>query len=206
MAWSQKYQCRNREHAIQRHQSWWVAKTIAVLRSTHFEERYIAIELQIMSNMQHGIENEKNGLATFMGKVMPVFYPGCIFQDDGCMKKGLQLNRSMVISGDGSIMMKGIENVKTTVEIKCPVPGKVWTTDTYYQIRTRYSTQVMSAMDAKCCVKCVIPIKVLQWLQEDKMQNCSTGLKTLLSAFIVKRTWGDQRKEPLQKLLNWSKT
>ena len=104
-----------------------------------------------MSNMQHGIENEKNGLATLMGKVMPVFYPGCIFQDDDCMKKGLPLNRSMVISGDGSIMMKGIENVKTTVEIKCPVPGKVWTTDTYYQIRTRYSTQVMSAMDAKCC-------------------------------------------------------
>ena len=77
-------------------------------------------------------------------QVMPVWYPGGILYEDGCVvipvgEKGLY----SVISGDGTIVFPVTDPRKpVAAEFKTTVPGKKFTTDTYYKPYLKYSTQV----------------------------------------------------------------
>jgi hypothetical protein len=103
--------------------------------------------------MEHGIKNEINGLATLITKYVPVFYPELVYKEDGCEIIRLE-NCVAVVSGDGTLCLQQTpESLPHTiaVEIKCPVPGKIFTTDTYYSLPPYYATQVLSQMAAKQC-------------------------------------------------------
>jgi len=95
----------------------------------------------------YGIENDKNGLATLLGKVLPVYYPNLLFREDGCLV--LPIGETFaIISGDGSGINERLET-EVAFEIKCPIPGKTFSTDQYYNFPVYYTTQVMSQMVSK---------------------------------------------------------
>ena len=104
---------------------------------------------EVMRNMQHGITNEINAVATLVSKVMPVYYPGIKYREDGCLMVPMGLSYG-IVSGDGSgVTSDG--DMKIAFELKCPVPGKLFTPDVYYALPVRYSTQILSQMAAKHC-------------------------------------------------------
>ena len=95
----------------------------------------------------HGTKNDINALASLVGKILPTFYPHLSFQEDGCDIINLP-GGYCVISGDGSgVNQEGINHV--AIEFKCPMPGKKYTTETYYKLPVYYVLQVLSQMVAK---------------------------------------------------------
>jgi hypothetical protein len=73
--------------------------------------------------LKYGTEQEINALGTFVGRIMPVYFPQILFREDGCETLPLG-DGYAVISGDGS----GINSdgsVDVAVEFKCP---KTWKT------------------------------------------------------------------------------
>ena len=105
---------------------------------------------QSQEAMKHGTENKKNGVATLLTKILPALYPNHTYVEDGCeiMREG---NFKIVVSGDGSLQSSEDPGNQIAVEIKCPVPNKLYATDVHYQLPLRYSNQVISEMGSKGC-------------------------------------------------------
>ena len=95
---------------------------------------------ELQELFDYGSTNEINGIATLVGKVIPVFYPHLTYREDGCevMLIAAESENYAISSGDGS----GIDTngqVEVAFEIKCPKPGKTHTTDVFYKL-TNYHT------------------------------------------------------------------
>ena len=104
---------------------------------------------QLQSHFDYGEAMEKHALGTLVGKIMPVHFPELIFVEDGCAIIPIG-DKFCVISGDGSGSMTG-SDCKVAFEIKCPIPGKKFATDAYYQLPSYYCCQVLSQMKSKGC-------------------------------------------------------
>ena len=103
----------------------------------------------MQERFDYGTKMEKHALGVLLGKFMPIYWPELRFVEDGCEIMILG-GRKAVISGDGT----GVDNTgENTVafELKCPMPGKEFTTDTYYKLKQYYGCQVLSQMKAKSC-------------------------------------------------------
>lgn len=103
---------------------------------------------EVQKNLEYGTENEIHAIATLVGKIMPVYQPNLIYSEDGCLVVNLDNSTFAIISGDGSAINQ-IGESATTYEVKCPVPDKKYTTDVYYKLPVRYTTQLLSQMSAK---------------------------------------------------------
>ena len=119
-------------------------------RVVHKKKEIVSNELQELYD--YGSSNEINGIATLVGKVIPVFYPHLTYREDGCevMPIAAGSDNYAVSSGDGS----GIDTsgqVEVAFEIKCPKPGKTHTTDVFYKLPHYYSIQVLAEMKSKAC-------------------------------------------------------
>lgn len=103
---------------------------------------------------EYGSKNEINGLATLVGKYLPVFLPHNLFCEIGCRTINLANDKGIdsyaVSSGDGTDVQTD-ETPHVVFEIKCPRPGKVHTTDVYYKLPVYYSIQVMAEMETGGC-------------------------------------------------------
>ena len=60
-------------------------------------------------------------------------------------------NGYVAVSGDGTAIDKLDGSSQLAVEFKCPVPGKMYKTDVYYNFPDYYAAQVLSQMAAKHC-------------------------------------------------------
>ena len=98
--------------------------------------------------MLYGTQNEINALATVVSKFVPVYYPGHYCREDGCSVSRIGDAR-IVVSGDGTLVRHSDDVGEVSLELKCPVPGKLFTTDHAYELPKRYSTQVLSQMALK---------------------------------------------------------
>ena len=109
--------------------------------------------------MQHGVENEINGLATLAGRIMPFFFPGCTYQEEGVHIIGNDDESPLIlVSPDGSIS-RGITQCPDAtaafdppkpiiaVEIKCPYPNK-HSLPVHYDVPKRYIPQLLAEMKA----------------------------------------------------------
>ena len=82
---------------------------------------------------------------------MPVYFPNLKYSEDGCVVLPLPENGPYaVISGDGTGISTSQAN-EVAFELKCPIPGKVFATDVYYELPIYYTTQILSQMAAKNC-------------------------------------------------------
>ena len=95
--------------------------------------------------MKHGTENEINAIGTIVNQVIPVYEKNTKFYEEGCYSVSNSDDPDFIIvSPDGSCRTSGVP--VSAVEIKCPVPGKVYTPDVHYMIPEYYVCQILSEM------------------------------------------------------------
>ncbi|KAK3107914.1 hypothetical protein FSP39_025021 [Pinctada imbricata] len=105
-------------------------------------------DVQLQSRFEHGNKNEPNAVATIVSKFLPAFYPHLSFYEEGCYEL-TDKDTSLLVSPDGSLRDPKIESrIEFGVEIKCPLPGKLYTTDVHYSIPWYYVPQILSEMNA----------------------------------------------------------
>ena len=125
-------------------------------QTNHYDTVFRGVEEKPTPELQqlfhHGTTNEVNALATFVSKIMPVYYPDLLFKEDGCIVLDMKSNTGAyaVISGDGTGQNMDNTNI-LAVEFKCPMPNKQHVPDVYYRLPPYYVTQVLSQMAAKEC-------------------------------------------------------
>lgn len=107
------------------------------------------IPLTLLDAMKHGSENEINAVATLVSKILPSLYPEETYVEEGCEILKAGDKTFMVVSPDGSTLVDN-ETVKA-IEIKCPLPGKQFTTDVHYKVPVYYLCQLLSEMAALKC-------------------------------------------------------
>ncbi|CAG2230153.1 unnamed protein product [Mytilus edulis] len=119
-------------------------------QQNHYDKVYKGVEKPISDNLsslfEYGTAQEINALGSFVGKVMPVYFPDLIYKEDGCIILPFG-DTQAVISGDGTGV--NTNNDVVAFEFKCPMPGKKYKTDALYEIPVYYTTQVLSQMAAK---------------------------------------------------------
>jgi hypothetical protein len=92
--------------------------------------------------MEHGTDNEINGVATLVGRILPVIAPTLEFHEEGCVCIKDKDTMIMVVSPDGSLYISETKEIIAGVEIKCPV-GKV-----HSSVPVRYYLQCLSEIKA----------------------------------------------------------
>ncbi len=101
--------------------------------------------------LKYGKENEINGLATIVGKVIPAFFPTLVVQEEGCEVIPIGDKGHIAISSGDGAGINTVNQPELAIEIKCPKPGKIHTTDVYYKLPIYYSIQVLAEMVSKQC-------------------------------------------------------
>ena len=105
------------------------------------------LSTEVKKLMKHGEENEINAVGVIVGKIIPVFAPESKFYEEGCyIVPDLDNKPILVVSPDGSLRIN--DTVIMAIEIKCPLPGKVFVPDVHYKIPTYYICQILSEMAA----------------------------------------------------------
>jgi len=71
--------------------------------------------------MDVGLKNEINAIATVVSKIVPFFYPGYTFYEEGAdMVKNEHSKEIAVVSPDGSLRCGSKKNI--SLEKECPFP------------------------------------------------------------------------------------
>ena len=123
----------------------------------HFERVVNSVNQPLPSDeesrrMQYGTDNEINAIGTLGSKVLPIYYPDLVYVEEGAESVMFNEEKFLIVSPDGSIRkynpdVAPIENIVIkAVEVKCPYPGKIYTTPVYYEIPWYYTTQILAEM------------------------------------------------------------
>lgn len=129
-------------------------------------------------------------LSTFL----PAFHPNCVFYEEGCYVTKYETGNSvLVVSPDGSIRTSDLETV-FGVEIKCPFPGKTFTTPVQYALPARYVAQVLSQMN---CLN-VEHLCFVSYLEESTAIHKAENDKNLWNDIFVQILDAQQHKNPKQ--------
>ena len=103
--------------------------------------------------MKHGVDNEKNAIATLVGMFLPLYYPYLSYYEEGAHKIAGHSGKDMfLVSPDGSVGRPQtpadvIHQQNLVCEVKCPYPNK-HTTPVHYKIPERYIPQLLCEMKA----------------------------------------------------------
>lgn len=101
--------------------------------------------------LQHGTDNEINGVSTLLHNVLPAFYPKQSFVEEGCYVIERNGDPFIVVSPDGNLRTHPKEPASMALEIKCPYPDKTFTTQQHYKIPKRYVSQLLAEMTVLSC-------------------------------------------------------
>ena len=103
-------------------------------------------------NMEFGVENEINAVATTISKIMPLYYPNLIMFEEGCRGIMVETSPFMIVSPDGSLRASEDSGPTLMYETKCR-PPKDNMMPVYYRLPKYYVLQVLSEMKAYNCDK-----------------------------------------------------
>ena len=112
------------------------------------------VDEETLKRMKYGRLNIIHAVATLVGKVLPVHFPDKVFVEAGCYALHATSTGVFLVSPDGSLRTKvkdendGPGKTFSAVEIKCPYPGKQFTTPVQYSLPLYYVPQVLSEMVA----------------------------------------------------------
>ena len=80
----------------------------------HFENVCCGIDKKrpsesVQKALDYGTENEINGIATLVGKILPVLQPNLHYHEEGCVQfQFCPTSKTMIVSPDGSVSEKDI--------------------------------------------------------------------------------------------------
>jgi hypothetical protein len=103
------------------------------------------ISHELQEKFDHGAKNELNAVSTICSSFLPAFHPELKCFEEGCYVEFDNNKPCLVISPDGSLRNADLAAV-SGIEIKCPMPGKIFTTPVHYKLPKYYVTQVLSEM------------------------------------------------------------
>ena len=120
-------------------------------QQSHFDAVYNNKEqqepdLETKKRFQHGQVNEINAVATLVSKVLPIYFPELEFYEEGCYALKMKNDGLIIVSPDGSLRHLSKQEPSIGIEIKCPYPGKTFTTPVHYKLPTYYVPQVLCEM------------------------------------------------------------
>lgn len=93
--------------------------------------------------MDYGSKNEINAIATVVSKIVPVYYPGYTFYEEGAyMVKNEHGKEIAVVSPDGSLRYGSKKPI--SLEIKCPFPQYSGATPVFYNVKKRHIVQSLA--------------------------------------------------------------
>lgn len=104
--------------------------------------------------MKYGSDHEKDGIATLVGKVLPIYFPDCFFIEEGCyIIPGDNIDVLGIVSPDGSLRLQvpnksdsdGGTCIIAAVEIKCPFPNDKRVA-VHYSLPEYYVCQLLAEM------------------------------------------------------------
>ncbi|KAK7105400.1 hypothetical protein V1264_016787 [Littorina saxatilis] len=120
----------------------------------HFDQVFFNVERPSPSpeqqkNMQYGTDHETDAVATLVSKVLPVYFPGARFFEEGCHTVSCDSadRPVLVVSPDGSVRNNTNDEIIMMYETKCKPPCEQ-TTEVYYNIPTYYAPQILAEMAA----------------------------------------------------------
>lgn len=96
----------------------------------------------------HGTANESNAVATMVATFLPAILSESLFYEEGCYILKEHDKPILIVSPDGSIKCRDKSGTLFGIEIKCPYPGKSFTTQVHYSIPNYYVSQILSEMHA----------------------------------------------------------
>lgn len=106
----------------------------------------------VQKRMDHGTIHEKDAIATLVGKILPSFFPSCVYVEEGCYTvSGYNTDILGIVSPDGSIReltnspVSGTEKVVAAVEVKCPYPSEK-SLPVHYKLPEYYVCQCLAEM------------------------------------------------------------
>ena len=103
--------------------------------------------------MKYGIDNQINGVATIVAKILLVVCPNLKFVESGCEIINNKDIPFMIVSPDGEGRYTVNSDVHVAFEIKCPTPGKHFAPQAHDKVPHYYILQCLSGMKALKCSK-----------------------------------------------------
>ncbi|KAH3697092.1 hypothetical protein DPMN_084577 [Dreissena polymorpha] len=132
--------------------------------------------------IEHGVVNEINGVATLVGKVLPVVEPDLTFCEEGCVAIQTADNDCfMIVSPDGSLREDSdISTTKVGVEIKCP----------YYRIHNQFPVRYLLQCLSQIEVLNVNYLLFVSWTAEETVvfrvkRDCQLFQEAMKIAFAM---------------------
>ena len=105
-----------------------------------------SVDVQTTGRMQYGVDQEIDGIATLVSKVLPIFCPDVTYVEEGCYIEYSDNRTLLIVSPDGSGRKDMMGETVLAFEFKCPFPGKVFITPVHYSLPSYYILQVLSEM------------------------------------------------------------
>ena len=144
-------------------------------------------------NMEFGLRHEQDAIATTVTRVMPVFYPSLIFQEESCaVMENNNQKPMLVVSPDGTLRNTKHEPAMA-FEAKCKPPNEQ-STEVYYKIPWYYVTQILAEMAAyntnDLLFTCWSPhstVAMIAKYDDSLFQACVSELNDVLGGENVKR-------------------
>lgn len=99
----------------------------------------------LKERFEYGTRNELNAVATLISRYLPAFHPTTCFYEEGCYTCSHESKINLIVSPDGSVRSSD-EHIVFGIEIKCPMPGKLYTTPIHYNIPHYYVPQILGEM------------------------------------------------------------
>ena len=104
-------------------------------------QQKVSADMQEM--FDHGTLNEKNAISTFVSKFLPVFHPELSLYEEGCYIKKQTGYPSLLLVQIAAFVILKQKRFFFGDEIKCPFPGKIYSTPVNYSLPHYYVPQVL---------------------------------------------------------------
>lgn len=95
------------------------------------------ISSKLQEKFDHRAKNELHAISTTCSSFLPAFHPDLNYFEEGCYVELDNNKPYLVISPDGSLRGANLVAI-SGIEIKCPMPGKIFTTPVHYKLPTYY--------------------------------------------------------------------
>ena len=114
------------------------------------EREVVSPDLRVQ--FDYGSANKSHALATTLGKIIPIFYPGVTFSEYGCVVLQAGSGNYMKVREDGSGVTE-IDTDELRFEFKGPIyiTEKKHTANVHFTIHVHFSTQISCQMPVKHC-------------------------------------------------------